>query len=182
MQNTIVCPFCHMQNCKLELARRNRSPLTLESVGVLSPEQLALAGKLEPVYFGESSPSLQSYRDMLAPGEAALALESAPVDTSWITAEEPRETVGGLLEPSANHWFSLEHEESRLASGLRRPDAGMPDEQDEKLRQLFLSKPAPKQRKLSLEQLTALGWLADETEPVQIDPSRITKGGLLEPL
>jgi hypothetical protein len=121
---------------------------------------------------------LFTHRDMVAP----LALETDPVNDSFITSQSPYETVGGLQAPSESHWFSLEERESRLANGLVRPDSA-PDDEAEQLRQLFLGKDAPKsQSRISLEQLKSLGWLADETEPVQIDPSRITLGGLLEPL
>jgi predicted DsbA family dithiol-disulfide isomerase len=56
MTNTIVCPFCHKQNCKLELARRAR-PLALESASTvddLSPEQVRLAGQLEALYMSDA--------------------------------------------------------------------------------------------------------------------------------
>jgi hypothetical protein len=174
-----VCPYCHRANCQLEKARRARS-LTLESSpsfdSPFTPEQI---GKLEELYLSESpSRKLSTYRDMVAP----LALEGAPVDASFITTEEPRMTSGGLLEPATDHWFSLENQESRLANGLRRPDA-MPSEQEEQLRQLFLSKPAPKQpqRKFSREQLRALGWLSEQNDTLELSPDRYAKGGLIIP-
>lgn len=176
-----ICPYCRKPKCALNKARMGRT-MTLESASTdLSPEQLQLAGKLEELYLRESSPSLQSYRDMLPPGEQALALESIPVDTSaFITTETEQETFGGLVPPSTEHWFSLESQESRFANGLVRPDA-MPDEQQELLRELFLQRSAPKlERKPTAEQLKQLGWLPDN-EPVAIDPSRYATGGLLIP-
>jgi hypothetical protein len=179
MTNT-TCPYCHKSNCALNLQRlKDAGTLTLEAstVGDLSPDQLALATKLEGLFY--ESTSRGTWRDMEEP---ALALEGAPVDASFITTEEPRETIGGLLEPAADHWFSLEQEESRLSAGLIRPDA-LPSEQEEQLRQLFLSKPSPQpSRKLTTMQLQALGFVADDDVTDAIDPSRITKGGLIEPL
>jgi hypothetical protein len=190
--NNSTCPYCSRSDCALEKARKEKSvfnrPMSPMYAAENSTQSLTLEGspftseqigKLEALYLGEPSPSLQSYRDMLAPGEAALALESAPVDTAFITTEEPRMTSGGLLEPATDHWFSLENQESRF--GLVRPDA-MPDEQQAQLRELFLQRPAPKQpqHKLSLEQLKALGFIQDD-EPVAIDPSRYATGGLLIP-
>jgi hypothetical protein len=180
--NNSTCPYCRKSNCALNLARlKQAGTLTLESPTSLSPDQLQLAGQLEEL-FNEST-ARPSWRDMVAPYEPALALESAPVDTSWMVTEEPRETIGGLFEPATDHWFSLESQESRFAGGLVRPGAGLPSAQEEQLRQLFLSKPAPKQasRKRSLEQLQALGWLSEQNDTLEVSPDRISKGGLIIP-
>jgi hypothetical protein len=138
------CPYCNKRDCALNKARMGRT-MTLESptAGDLTPDQMQMAGKLEELFY--ESTSRPSWRDMVVPDEPTLALDAEVDISSMITTEAPRETLGGLLEPATGHWFSLEDQESRLSNGLRRPDVGMPSEQEEQLRQLFLSKPAPKQ-------------------------------------
>jgi len=193
-----TCPYCLRRDCALDKARKQKSvfnpstgdinysmkyaaeaptlPIALEN----SPFTAEQIGELEKLYLGESFPRVPSWRDMVAPGEPALALESATVDTSWMVQEAPIECAGGLFEPAPSHWFSLEDQESRFANGLMRPDA-MPDEQAEQLRELMLSRPAPKQpHKLSLEQLRALGFAPDD-EPVSMPAHLETKGGLFAP-
>jgi len=99
-----------------------------------------------------------------------------------MTSEDARMTSCGLLAPEWSENIFQDDAPSLTLGGLRRPDAGMPDENIEQLRQLMLSRPAPKQpsRKLSLEALRQLGFVQDN-DPVSVPDHLVCKGGLICP-
>jgi hypothetical protein len=100
---------------------------------------------------------------------------------SGMIQEDDRMTSAGMLTPEMAENPFVDDAPSLTLGGLRRPDA-MPDENIQQLRELILSRPAPRQssKHLSLEQLRALGWAQDH-EPVLVPDHMIAKGGLRIP-
>jgi hypothetical protein len=127
----------------------------------------------------------RQYKNNVSPFDTQVDATYSSITTEAehrYTSDDARMTNGGLLAPEWGENIFQEDTASLTLGGLRRPDAGMPSEQEEQLRQLFLSKPAPKQRRVSLETLKQLGFVPDDDVSDAIDPTRITKGGLIEPL
>jgi hypothetical protein len=107
--------------------------------------------------------------------------KAAPV--TGMTQEDYRRTSSGLLTPEMAENPFVDDAPSLTLGGLRRPDAGIPDEQLEQLRQLMLARPVPKQtsHQLTQEQLRRLGWLGGEQDTESISPHRIAVGNMIIP-